>query len=92
MDYELVGLTDKSQIIATYTASMSGEILPVQILCQGKTDRCHLNHVFPPEFDIWHTPNHWATAEAVIRYINKVIFPYVKTTHARLELHVGPES
>lgn len=37
---EIVGLEDKKQITALLTCSMSGELLPPQLLYQGKTQQC----------------------------------------------------
>ena len=55
----IVGLGDMRQITATVGVSMTGEMLPMQILYAGKTERCHPVYSFPLNFDIWHTPNHW---------------------------------
>ena len=50
----------------------------MQILYGGKTDRCHPKHQFPLEFDIYHNPNHWANEECALRFIEKIILPYIK--------------
>ena len=45
---EVAGLGDKRQITATFTASLDGTFLPMQILLyQGKTERSHPKHPFP---------------------------------------------
>jgi len=38
---------DKGQIIANFAASLSGNFLPVQIVYEGKTTKCHLAVKFP---------------------------------------------
>ena len=81
---EIAGYGDKRMITATFAATLSGEFLPMQILYGGKTNRCHSKHTFPAEFDIYHNPNHWANEECAIRFIEKVIIPYIKTTTERL--------
>ena len=73
----MIGLGDKRQITATFSASLDGNFLPMQILYQGKTDRSHPKYKFPDGFDIFHTPNHWANEETCIRFFQKIIFPYV---------------
>ena len=83
---EIAGHGDKRMITATFAATLSGEFLPMQILCDGKTNRCHPRHTFPAEFDIHHSPNHWANEECAIRFIEKIIIPYVKTTRERLSV------
>ena len=53
----IAGFGDKRQITATVAVSMSGEMLPLQLLYAGKTERCHPSYSFPSGFDIWHIPN-----------------------------------
>ena len=53
---EIVGAGDKRQITATIAGTLSGKILPFQILYEGKTERCHALTQFPEGFDIWLTP------------------------------------
>ena len=51
-----------------------------------KTDRCHPNYPFPPEFDIWHTPNYWANTDTTLRLITNVVVPYINAVRERIEL------
>ena len=60
-------LNDKCQVTATLAGTLSGELLPLQILYQGKTERCHPSQTFPNGCDIWHTPNHWANEETTLQ-------------------------
>ena len=75
---EIVGLNDKRQITMTFAASLSGDFLPPQILYKGKTECCHPSFSFPDGYDIWHSPNHWANGNTVVRYIENVILPYFR--------------
>ena len=54
---EIAGAGDKRQITVTVAGTLSGKLLPFQILYEGKTERCHQPTQFPERFDIWHTPN-----------------------------------
>ena len=63
---ELASLDDKRQITATFAATVSGHFLPMQLLYQEKTERCHPKFTFPSEFDVFHTPNHWANEETCL--------------------------
>ena len=74
---EITGLGDKRQITCTFAGSLDGYFLPMQILYQGKTTRCHPHITFPEGFDIYHTPNHWANEETALRYIDKILLLYV---------------
>ena len=82
----IAGFGDKRQITITVGVSMSGEMLPLQILYAGKSERCHPAYSFPPDFAIWHTPNHWANGNTTVRYINTIIVPYVNSVRERMEL------
>ena len=76
---EIAAINDKRQITITLAGTMSGELLPIQILYQGKTDCCHPKFSFPSGFDLWHTPNHWANGETTIRFIKNIILPYIRS-------------
>ena len=80
---EIAGINDKRQITLTLASSMSGELLPLQLLYQGKTNRCHPQYSYPSGFDVWHTPNHWANEETTMRFINNIILPYVKAVRTK---------
>ena len=83
---KITGLDDKRQITALLSVTMSGQMLPVQLIYAGKTDRCHPSIDFPAKWDITHTESHWSTAESMLRYVDNVITPYVKEQRTSLEL------
>ena len=61
---------DKHQITAVMAATITGEFFPVQLLFQGKTQRCHPK-VKPPEgWDLWHSENHWSNEETIKWHIS----------------------
>ena len=76
---------DKCQITAVVVTSMSGEYIPIQLLYQGKTVRCHPKISFPENSDVWHSINHWSNEETMIKYI-KVIVPVVSSKREALKL------
>ena len=73
----LAGLEDKRQMTATFAATLDGQFLPIQLLYQGKTNCCHPKFSFPSEFDVFHTPNHWANGETCIRFNECILKPYI---------------
>ena len=84
---EIAGLNDKRQVTATLAGSLSGELLPLQILYQGKTERCHPSQMFPDGFDIWHTPNHWANEETTVNFDSlRISFYHTFKMYARNRL------
>ena len=52
--------------------------LPVQLIYQGKTSRCHPPFEFPDGWHITHSPRHWSTEETAVQYIEEIILPYVE--------------
>ena len=83
---EVAGIDDKRQITATFAASLSGNFLPVQLVYEGKTTRCHPAVDFPDGFHVTHTPNHWCNEETMISYIEAVIVPYMAEKRKQLGL------
>ena len=89
---ELIGYDDKGQIIATFAGTLTGQFLPIQLVCEGKTTKCHPSIEFPKEWHVTHTANHWCNGETMIEYIKSVIVPYMDDTRERLGLsptHTG---
>ena len=74
---EVAGVTDKRLITALFCGSASGDFLPVQIIYQGKTNRCHPKYKFPTDWHVTHAPKHWSNENTMIGYIEKVVVPYV---------------
>ena len=77
---------DKREITGVVTASMAGELLPLQLFYMGVTERCHPAFHFPDNWDIWHSSNHWANESTTLRYIDKVLKPYVHKKKQELGL------
>ncbi len=75
---DIIGLSDKREITALLAITAHGHLLPPQLLYQGKTDLCHPKFVFPDEWDIFHSENHWSNVDTMIRYVEKIIVPYVE--------------
>ena len=73
----VVGIEDKRQITALLGASCAGTLLPPQLIYGGKTDMCHPAYTFPREWDITHSPSHWSTEETMLRYVRRVLVPFI---------------
>lgn len=81
----IVGKGKKKQITGTFTVSKTGDFLPIQLIYQGKTDRCLPKGVsFPQGFNVTCTPNHWSNEEKAIEHFNTIILPYI--TKKKVEL------
>ena len=65
----LVGKEKKKQITGTFTITMSGLFLPMQLIYKGTTNRCLPKGVdFPADFDVKCTASHWSNESKAIQY------------------------
>ena len=71
-------MTNASQITAVFGGSAVGDFLPVQLIYKGKTSHSHPRFVFPLNWHITHSPNHWSTEATMLEYIEHIIVPYVE--------------
>ena len=85
---EIAGKDDKRQITAVLACTMNGDVLPPQLVYQGKTPRCLPQVEFPNQWHITYTENHWCNESTMKEYIDKIILPYVKQKRIDLKLSV----
>ena len=81
---EAVGVNDKHLITAVFRGSLAGDFLPIQVIYQGTTDRCHPHYQFLSDWDITHAPKHWSNKQTMVQYIENIIVPHVEATCASL--------
>ena len=55
---EIAGVDGKRLITAMFCGSLAGDFLPVQVIYQGKTNRCHPRYQFRLDWYITHSPKH----------------------------------
>ena len=70
----LIGVgKDKAQITCTLACTAEGDVLPVQYIFAGKSERCHPK--IPPSegsyFD--HSESHWQTVKSYLEYLKRII-------------------
>ena len=83
----LVGKGKKKQITGTFTITMSGQFLPMQLIYQGTTDWCIPKGVeFPHDWNVTYTAAHWSKESKAIQHLQTVVFPYVKKRKVELQL------
>ena len=83
----LVGKGKKKQVTGTFTVTMSGLFLPMQLIYEGKSPRCFPQGItFPENFNLTFTPNHWSNEDKVIELLEKVVFPFVVEKRKELSL------
>lgn len=77
----VIGAEDKRQITCCIASSMSGDMLPLQLIFGGKTERClpaHTQESIAAGVHLAHSDNHWSTQKTMQQYISEVIVPYAK--------------
>ena len=57
---EILAIDDKRQITAVFCGSMTGEFLPLQLIYEGKTNRCLPQFDFPSAWHVTCSDNHWS--------------------------------
>ena len=80
-EVRMIGADDKRQITACVASSLDGDLLPLQLIFQGKTNVCH-----PPvtaaateaRVHLTHSENHWSNQETMQQYITAVLMPYAE--------------
>ena len=86
-DVAVVGAEDKRQITVCVAASLRGDLLPLQLIFQGKTARSLPSGTAAStaaRVDITCSNNHWSTQETMQRWVTKVLLPH---TERMIELH-----
>ena len=82
----VAGTTDYRQITGTFGVSLSGDFLPKQLICQGKTEHSQPTYPFPHEFHVTQTENHWANENTSLDLIKEVLVPYIRKVRQKLYL------
>jgi hypothetical protein len=77
----VIGEDDRRQITAVMASSADGDLLPLQLIFQGKTERCEptpTDDVKRSLFHITHSENHWSNQTTMEAYIERIIQPYIQ--------------
>jgi hypothetical protein len=86
---DINGIDDKRQITAVFACSMDGSFFPMQLVYQGKSQKCHPSFQFPNDWHITYSPNHWCNEETMKDYITHILVPHVKKK--REDLNLSPD-
>ena len=66
--------------------SLSGNLLPFQLIYQRKTAASLPKVNFPKEWHVTATENHWSNEEKTKEYIELIILPYIEMKQKELDL------
>ena len=86
------GSDDKRQITATLSETLSGKILPFQLIYKGKTKRSIPSSKFPEGFLLSANPRHWSNEAETIKLLDGIIKPYIEKTKELLHLNESQKS
>ena len=93
---DLGGGSGTRSTIIIIGVTMSGIILPFQLVYDGDSEDCHPSYSFPSDFSIFHHPRQSSSKESIHKFINKIVLPYVRkvrcdkglnTTHPAILIH-----
>ena len=70
------GGNDKSGITVTLSDTITGKILPFQLIYTGKTARSLPSVEFPNGFCLSYNPKHWSNEDETINLLESVVDPY----------------
>ena len=80
------GAEDKRMITATLSQTLSGLMLPFQLIYTGKTKRSLPTAKFPSGFCLSFNPTHWSNEKETLLLLDKVIKPYIEEVKENLDL------
>ena len=70
----------KRQITGTFTVTLDGKFLLIQLIYQGKSRHCSLKFDIADSFSISFTKNHWPNTDKSKEFLEEIIFPYLEIT------------
>ena len=80
----ITGSSDKRSITGTFTITLDGKFLPLQLIYGGKTKQSLPRFKFPDSFTLSTNLKHFSNTEESIKIINEVILPYVNDERERI--------
>ena len=75
----IAGSSDKCSIIGTFTITLNGQFLPMQLIYGGKTKQSLPRFKFPDGFSLSCNPKHFSNAMESIKQINEIIITFVQS-------------
>lgn len=75
---DLDGGNGTRSTIGLIAATMSGNILPFQLVYDGDSAECHPSFSFPDDFSIFHQPRESSNKESILNFMTKIVLPYVR--------------
>ena len=73
-------------ITATFTISLDGKFLPIQLIYAGKTERSIPKIKFPKSFSLSANPTHFSNETESLKLMKETVIPYFQTERKKLGL------
>ena len=83
---KIAGVDDKRQITVVLAGTLTGELLPLLLVYQGKTKQRLPKIKFPDDWLISFTPNHWCNKITMEAYVRQVIALFICKKRELLQL------
>ena len=80
------GSDDKRAITATFTVTLDGQFLGMQLIYRGKTNQNLPRFDFPTNFSLSVNKKHYSNEEESMKFIKKILVPYIESERERLNL------
>ena len=82
----IAGSTDKRMITATFSITLTRELLPIQLIYGGKTTKSIPAGSFPSDFVISVNKKHYSNEKETLNMLENIIIPYVEQQRVSLNL------
>ena len=82
----IAGSADKRMITATFSITLTGEFLPIQLIYGGKITKSIPAVSFPSDFVISVNKNHYSNEKEALNMLENIIIPYVEQQRVSLNL------
>lgn len=83
----IIGGDDKRQITGVPIVSCANDIVGLQLIWQGKTDKCHPSSGLKGDkMHFTHSENHWSNGATMRHLFEKIIGPHIEAVKEELEL------
>ena len=82
----IAGSNDKRMITATFTITLDGLFLAMQLIYGGKTSKSLPRVSFPQEFTLSVNEKHYSNEQESLKLLDDVIIPYIEKERGKLQL------
>ena len=86
------GSSGKRTVTSTFTISLQGDFLPMQLIYGVKTRKCLPRFKFPKKFSLSYNETHYSNEKEACKFIEEILQPYITKITERENLPVDQKS